>query len=88
MHEARDLFQSLKTNSTVTRPCLSIPVGFPVEAFMRPVSTVAGKLNDNDIRGAKNILLNISSGTKEVTLDEVTDIQDYIQTVAGTFSRS
>lgn len=40
-------------------------------------------LNDNDIRGAKNILLNISSGTREVTLDEVTDIQEYIQTVAG-----
>lgn len=40
-------------------------------------------LNDNDIRGARNILLNITSGTTEVTLDEVTDIQDYIQGVAG-----
>ena len=50
MHDAKDLFQSLKTNSTLNRPCLSIPVGFPVEAFMRPVSTVAGKLNDNDVR--------------------------------------
>lgn len=50
MHDARDLFQSLKTNSTVDRPCLSIPVGFPVEGLMRPVSTVAGKLNYNDVR--------------------------------------
>ncbi|HKR21991.1 MAG TPA: GNAT family N-acetyltransferase [Pyrinomonadaceae bacterium] len=50
MHDARSLFQSLKTNSTPNRPCLSIPVGFPVEAFMRPVSTLAGKLNDNDVR--------------------------------------
>ena len=50
MYDARDLFQSLKTNSTVNRPCLSIPVGFPVEAFMRPVATVAGRLNENDVR--------------------------------------
>lgn len=50
MYEAPDLFQSLKENSTLNRPCLSIPVGFPVEAFMRPVCTVAGKLNENDVR--------------------------------------
>ena len=40
-------------------------------------------LNDNDIRGAKNILINISSGTEEVTLDEVTDITEYVQREAG-----
>ncbi len=40
-------------------------------------------LNDNDINGAKNILLNITSGKIEVTLDEISDIQEYIQTVAG-----
>ncbi len=50
MYGARDLFQSLKENSTRNRPCLSIPVAYPVEAFMRPVSTVPGNLNDHDVR--------------------------------------
>ncbi len=40
-------------------------------------------LNNNDIRGAKNILLNITSGTKEVTMDEVGKITDYVQNKAG-----
>lgn len=40
-------------------------------------------LNDNDIKGAKNILVNITSGTVEVTLDEVSEITEYIQREAG-----
>ena len=40
-------------------------------------------LNNNDIRGAKNILLNITSGDKEVTMDEVGRITDYVQNKAG-----
>ena len=40
-------------------------------------------LNDNNIDGASNILLYISSGSQEVTMDEVTVITDYIQTMAG-----
>ncbi len=40
-------------------------------------------LNNSDIRGAKNILLNITSGTKEVTMDEVGKITDYLQNKAG-----
>jgi cell division protein FtsZ len=40
-------------------------------------------LENNDIRGAKNILLNICSGTKEVTMDEVNEITQYIQQEAG-----
>ena len=36
-------------------------------------------LDNNDINGASNILLYISSGTKEITMDEVTEITDYIQ---------
>ena len=40
-------------------------------------------LNDNDIRGAKRILVNISSGPEEqVTIDEITEINEYIQEVA------
>jgi cell division protein FtsZ len=40
-------------------------------------------LKDNDIEGARYILLNISSGEKEVTMDEVSIITDYIQEEAG-----
>ncbi len=40
-------------------------------------------LNNNDIRGAQNILLNITSGKEEVTMDEIGQITDYIQAKAG-----
>lgn len=40
-------------------------------------------LEDNDIRGAKHILLNITSGQKEVTMDEIGEITDYVQEEAG-----
>ena len=40
-------------------------------------------LKDNEIEGARYILLNITSGTQEVTMDEVTIITDYIQEKAG-----
>lgn len=40
-------------------------------------------LNDNDIEGANYILLNISSGSNEVMMDEISEITDYIQDEAG-----
>ena len=40
-------------------------------------------LNNNQIAGAKNILLNITSGENEVTMDEVGQITDYVQEVVG-----
>lgn len=40
-------------------------------------------LNNNNIYGASNILLYISSGKDEVTMDEVAEITDYIQEEAG-----
>ncbi len=40
-------------------------------------------LNDNKIKGAKNVLLLIVSGTEEITIDEIGEISDYIQTEAG-----
>ncbi|ANW94842.1 cell division protein FtsZ [Wenyingzhuangia fucanilytica] len=40
-------------------------------------------LNDNKIRGAKNVLLLIVSGADEVTLDEIGEINDFIQEEAG-----
>ncbi len=40
-------------------------------------------LNDNKISGAKNVLLLIVSGTNEITIDEIGEINDYIQVEAG-----
>ncbi len=41
-------------------------------------------LNDNKITGAKNVLLLIVSGTSEITIDEIGEINDYIQSQAKT----
>ena len=40
-------------------------------------------LNDNKISGAKNVLLLIVSGGQEITIDEIGEINDYIQVEAG-----
>lgn len=40
-------------------------------------------LNDNKITGAKNVLLLIVSGTTEITIDEIGEINDHIQSEAG-----
>ncbi|MCK3685877.1 cell division protein FtsZ [Maribellus sp. YY47] len=40
-------------------------------------------LNNNDIRGARNVLVHITSGEKEVTMSEIGQITDYIQNKAG-----
>jgi cell division protein FtsZ len=36
-------------------------------------------LNDNEIEGASDVLLYITSGQEEISMDEVTEITDYIQ---------
>lgn len=40
-------------------------------------------LNDNDISGANYVLLNITYGESEITMDEMAEITDYIQDEAG-----
>ena len=40
-------------------------------------------LNDNKITGAKNVLLLIVSGSHEITIDEIGEINDHIQNEAG-----
>jgi len=35
-------------------------------------------LNNNDIEGARSVLLNITSGAQEITMDEVSEITDYV----------
>ena len=40
-------------------------------------------LNDNKITGCKNVLLLIVSGSEEITIDEIGEINDFIQAEAG-----
>lgn len=40
-------------------------------------------LNDNEIKGASNILLNIAFGSDEILMDEVAEITDFVQSKAG-----
>ncbi|MEZ4948787.1 MAG: cell division protein FtsZ [Saprospiraceae bacterium] len=40
-------------------------------------------LEDSNIRGAQHILLNITSGSQEVTMDEIFEITEFVQEEAG-----
>lgn len=40
-------------------------------------------LNDNKITGAKNVLLLITFGSNEITIDEISEINEFIQNEAG-----
>lgn len=40
-------------------------------------------LNNNDIEGARSVLLNITSGSQEITMDEVSEITDYVVSVTS-----
>lgn len=51
------------------------------EAIMQALDSPL--LNDNKITGAKNVLLLIVSGTQEITIDEIGEINDHIQNEAG-----
>lgn len=51
------------------------------EAIMKALDSPL--LNDNKISGAKNVLLLIVSGSDEITIDEIGEINDHIQTEAG-----
>ncbi|RZL03959.1 MAG: cell division protein FtsZ, partial [Pedobacter sp.] len=67
---------------------VSIMGSYAAEGENRALGAVQGALaspllKDNEIEGARYILLNISSGINEVTMDEVTIITDYIQEKAG-----
>ncbi len=67
---------------------VAIMGSYAAEGENRALRAVEGALaspllKDNEIEGARYILLNISSGQKEVTMDEVSIITDYIQSEAG-----
>ncbi len=40
-------------------------------------------LNDSDIKGAKKVLVNITTGSRQVTMDEIGEIMEYVQESAG-----
>jgi len=48
-----------------------------VEAMNSPL------LNDNEIAGATDILLYITTGEEDITMDEITEITDYVQKESG-----
>lgn len=67
---------------------VAIMGSYAAEGDGRALEAVEGALaspllKDNEIEGARYILLNISSGLREVTMDEVSIITDYIQDKAG-----
>jgi len=67
---------------------VAIMGSYTAEGENRALRAVEGALaspllKDNEIEGARYILLNISSGSKEVSMDEVSIITDYIQEEAG-----
>jgi cell division protein FtsZ len=67
---------------------VAIMGSFAAEGESRALHAVEGALaspllKDNEIEGARYILLNISSGSREVSMDEVSVITDYIQQEAG-----
>ncbi|MFC2097216.1 cell division protein FtsZ [Bacteroidota bacterium] len=44
---------------------------------------VSPLLNNNNLKGAKNILLNITSGMEEIRMDEIGEITDFVQKGTG-----
>lgn len=48
-----------------------------IEALESPL------LNDNNIKGARHVLLNITFGTQDITMDELDEITQFIQSEAG-----
>ena len=55
--------------------------GRAIEAIKQALNSPL--LNDTDIKGAKNILLNVISGEDEVTMDEIGQIIDWVKDCSG-----
>jgi cell division protein FtsZ len=75
--------QTVMTNSGVAilGTGTSSGEGRAIEAIKEALNSPL--LNDTDIKGAKNILLNIISGNEEVTMDEIGQIIDYVKDCSG-----
>jgi cell division protein FtsZ len=75
--------QTVMTNSGVAilGTGMSEGEGRAIEAIKQALNSPL--LNDTDIKGAKNILLNVISGDEEVTMDEIGQIIDYVKDCSG-----
>ncbi len=79
-------FEDVKT--VMTNGGSAIMGSATAEGENRAINAIEGALNspllnDNDIRGAKHILLYMTFGDSEITMDEMGEITDYIQDAAG-----
>lgn len=75
-------FEDVKTvmkNSGVAIMGTGVATGDQRARFAVEEALNSPLLDNNDINGASNILLYITSGKQEITMDEVTEITDYIQ---------
>ncbi len=75
--------KTVLTNSGVALMGIGIAEGEnrAKDAIMRALNSPL--LNDNDITGAKDILINVSSGSNVITGDEIDKIFNYAQSEAG-----
>lgn len=79
-------FEDVKT--VMTNGGAAIMGSATAEGENRALKAIEGALNspllnDNDIRGAKHILLYMTYGEEELTMDEVGEITDYIADITG-----
>ncbi len=80
-------FEDVKT--VMTNGGSAIMGSATAEGDNRAINAIEGALNspllnENDIRGAKHILLYMTFGDSEITMDEMGEITDFIQDAAGT----
>jgi cell division protein FtsZ len=75
--------QTVMTNSGVSilGTGMAEGEGRAIEAIKEALNSPL--LNDTDIKGAKNILLNVISGNDEVTMDEIGQIIDFLKDCSG-----
>jgi cell division protein FtsZ len=81
-------FQDVKTVMTQNESGKAIMSSAIAEGEDRALSAVqealsSPLLDDNDIRGANDILLHIITGTKDLMMDEIEEITEYIQEQAA-----
>lgn len=70
--------QTVMTNSGVALMGSGIAEGENRALLATQMALSSPLLNNNDITGAKSVLLNITYGTDEISMDEVGQITDYI----------
>jgi cell division protein FtsZ len=70
--------QTVMSNSGVAIMGSAIATGEDRARLAIEEALTSPLLNNNDIEGARSVLLNITSGSEEITMDEVSEITDYV----------